>query len=88
MKNLNNIVITSLSLIIIVALFIDTIGCSSAPAPITAPASKPIQPTAPQPVAQIELNVSAAASLTDALKEINNLGNDSSTDWALTIIRF
>ena len=75
MKNLSKLVITSLSLIIIVALLIGTIGCSNAPIPATPPSQQPTQTTAPPKAIPIELNISTAASLTDVLKEINNLYN-------------
>lgn len=56
-----------ISVLLLLSLLIAAVftGCSSAPAATPAPT-----PTPPKPVATVELNISAAASLTDAMNKI------------------
>ena len=73
MKDLNKKLIKVFGLIAIFVLFISLIGCASSQTSSSSLSLKPAQSTTPLPAISIELNVSAAASLTDVLKEINGL---------------
>lgn len=54
-------------------LLLIAVGCTGIPTPATPSTPAPTPKPAPQSVTPIELNVSAALSLTDALKTINDL---------------
>jgi molybdate transport system substrate-binding protein len=65
--------ITSIALILLSISFLVLGGCSSSPASAPTPTQAPTQPSAQEQEKPVELNVSAAASLTDAIKAIDDL---------------
>ncbi len=79
-------IIVSISLAILMALLLVMAGCSASPTPTPAPTPTPTptQPTISQPGTPVELNVSAAASLTDVLKEINDLYTQGKPNVTIT----
>jgi molybdate transport system substrate-binding protein len=69
---LKRMFITFITFIMMLLLLI-AVGCTGIPTPATPSTPAPTPKPAPQSVTPIELNVSAALSLTDALKTINDL---------------